>query len=159
MRTIRMVEPQDYAQLMKIENEIWTNDNSPVLHWYENVEEFQEKMQNATIVVALENEKILGFLNLSQMSKLESNRFSMLIGIGVAKNAQSSGVGRNLISWVKEYAREHGKHKIGLRVLSTNEKAIRFYEKNGFIEEGRLRDEFFIDGKFVDDVFMACFLE
>ncbi|EHL2592084.1 GNAT family N-acetyltransferase, partial [Listeria monocytogenes] len=45
-----------------------------------------------------------------------------------------------------------------LRVLSINQKAIRFYEKNGFKQEGLLEKEFIIQGEFVDDILMAYFL-
>ena len=40
-------------------------------------------------------------------------------------------------------------------MLSTNETAMRLYERCGFQREGTLRDEFRIDGQFVDDVLMA----
>jgi RimJ/RimL family protein N-acetyltransferase len=36
--------------------------------------------------------------------------------------------------------------------------ARRLYARCGFVEEGVLRDEFVLDGRFVDDVFMARFL-
>jgi RimJ/RimL family protein N-acetyltransferase len=32
---------------------------------------------------------------------------------------------------------------------------MRLYERHGFVLEGTLRDEFRIDGRFVDDVLMA----
>lgn len=59
---------------------------------------------------------------------------------------------------MKEVAREKGYIKIALRVLSINQKAIRFYEKNGFKQEGLLEKEFIIQGEFVDDILMAYFL-
>jgi RimJ/RimL family protein N-acetyltransferase len=34
-----------------------------------------------------------------------------------------------------------------------------FYEKSGFAIEGRLHEEFYIAGQFVDDVLMAYFLK
>jgi len=40
-------------------------------------------------------------------------------------------------------------------VLSTNESAIRLYERRGFVREGTLLEEFCINGRFVDDVIMA----
>ena len=47
---------------------------------------------------------------------------------------------------------------MSLRVLGSNAVARRLYARCGFVEEGVLRDEFVLDGRFVDDVFMARFL-
>ena len=56
-------------------------------------------------------------------------------------------------------AARRGARKVTLRVLGTNAVARRLYARCGFVEEGVLRDEFVLDGRFVDDVFMARFLE
>jgi RimJ/RimL family protein N-acetyltransferase len=44
---------------------------------------------------------------------------------------------------------------VSLRVLATNPRARRVYERAGFSVEGVLREEFVLDGAFVDDVLMA----
>lgn len=41
-------------------------------------------------------------------------------------------------------------HRITLHVFSTNSRAIHVYEKNGFIQEGALREAAFIEGRWVD---------
>ncbi|WP_308524438.1 GNAT family protein [uncultured Tissierella sp.] len=46
-------------------------------------------------------------------------------------------------------------HKLDLEVRSYNERAIRCYEKCGFKEEGRIRENFFTDGKYTDTLFMG----
>jgi len=46
-------------------------------------------------------------------------------------------------------------HRIYLHVFITNTRAIRAYEKNGFIREGILRESAYIDNKFVDVVVMG----
>ena len=40
-------------------------------------------------------------------------------------------------------------------MLSTSEAALRLHERLGFRREGTLREEFLIDGRYVDDVLMA----
>jgi len=42
-----------------------------------------------------------------------------------------------------------------LRVLAHNEAAVRLYEQAGFVVEGVLRSEFFLDDVYVDDLLMA----
>jgi RimJ/RimL family protein N-acetyltransferase len=57
-----------------------------------------------------------------------------------------------------ERARVLGARKVSLRVLAHNETARRLYERCGFVVEGVLKEEFHLDGRYVDDVFMARYL-
>jgi len=43
-------------------------------------------------------------------------------------------------------------------VLASNTPAIRLYERHGHQVEGRYRDEFLIDGAYVDDITLGKFL-
>lgn len=45
--------------------------------------------------------------------------------------------------------------RIALHVFATNQRAIRVYEKNGFVREGLLRQAACIDGQWLDVVCMA----
>lgn len=53
---------------------------------------------------------------------------------------------------------EMNMHKLRLDVYAFNERAIRCYEKCGFREEARLREELFRDGAYHDTVRMVLFL-
>jgi RimJ/RimL family protein N-acetyltransferase len=46
-------------------------------------------------------------------------------------------------------------HKVALTVAAFNERGIRAYRKVGFKEEGRLRDDRFVDGQFHDTLVMS----
>jgi len=46
-------------------------------------------------------------------------------------------------------------HRVDLRVLSYNKRAIRCYEKCGFIIEGYEREGAYIEGQFETDVMMS----
>ena len=48
-----------------------------------------------------------------------------------------------------------GLHRIDLRVLAYNARAIRCYEACGFVREGIERDSAFVDGRWQDDWIMA----
>jgi len=52
-------------------------------------------------------------------------------------------------------AHERAVTKLRLRVLATNPRARRVYDRQGYAEEGRLVGEFMIDGQLVDDILMA----
>jgi RimJ/RimL family protein N-acetyltransferase len=46
-------------------------------------------------------------------------------------------------------------HRVGIRVLAYNERAIRAYRKCGFVVEGRERETAFVDGAWYDDLMMG----
>ena len=46
-------------------------------------------------------------------------------------------------------------HRVALRVLAFNERAVASYRKLGFVEEGRERESAFIDGEWHDDLRMS----
>ncbi|KAK7056753.1 hypothetical protein VNI00_002470 [Paramarasmius palmivorus] len=48
-----------------------------------------------------------------------------------------------------------GLHRVTLGVLGGNDAAANVYKKIGFVEEGRSRKAFWLDGKWVDDVHMS----
>jgi RimJ/RimL family protein N-acetyltransferase len=101
-----------------------------------------------------EHWKLIGsckFFNLDQHNR--SSEFGIMIG--------------DKSYWKREYGTEavrlmvkHGfhtlnLHRIFLRVLETNPRAIRAYEKAGFIHEGRQRQAEFRDGKYFDMLVMS----
>ena len=52
-------------------------------------------------------------------------------------------------------AQSRGADKLSLRVMGSNTSARLLYEACGFVVEGILRAEFFLNGRDVDDVLMA----
>jgi RimJ/RimL family protein N-acetyltransferase len=46
-------------------------------------------------------------------------------------------------------------HRVSVRVVDYNLRAIRAYQKCGFMVEGREREAAFVDGNWYDDVMMA----
>src|SRR5262249_28107101 len=51
--------------------------------------------------------------------------------------------------------RQRNLHRVALSVIAWNERAIRSYEKVGFVVEGRLRDDLYFDGRYHDQVVMS----
>lgn len=157
--TIRVMEEHDLPGLLEIENTIWTNQNSPVLHHYESVDAYKEKIAGRIIFVAVDADKVHGFIDIHHPTPLAAHKKQWMFGIGVHPDSQSSGVGRQLLDYVKEAAAKEGIHKISLRVMGPNTKAIQFYCRNGFIQEALFKDEFLINGQFCDDYQFAYFVD
>ncbi|WP_430603122.1 hypothetical protein IGJ02_000482 [Enterococcus sp. DIV0724b] len=156
---IRPIEEKDFPTLLEIENTIWTNENSPVLHYYHSVDEYKEKIAGRIIFVAADDKRVHGFVDVHHPTPLLAHKKQWMFGIGVHPDSQSLGVGRQLLDYLKETATNEGIHKISLRVMGTNTKAIQFYRKNGFSQEALFKDEFFINGAFCDDYQFAYFTD
>jgi RimJ/RimL family protein N-acetyltransferase len=71
-------------------------------------------------------------------------------------NKRSMGYGQDAVSLLVEYAfKELGLLRIHLLVLAENKRAIRVYEKCGFVIEGLLRKHVFKGGEFKDAIYMG----
>lgn len=77
------------------------------------------------------------------------------VGILVAEEWHGRGVGRALMAELLRRADERGLVRLELDVVEDNERAIAWYRRLGFVEEGRKRKAFDRDGKLLDLVFMA----
>ena len=111
------------------------------------------------VLVAEEGGEVVGYVALGSPTRLESNRHVMDVrGLGVAPDHQGRGLGRTLMEAAVAEARRRGARKLRLRVLGANSGARALYESCGFAVEGVLREEFLLDGRYVDDVLMALVL-
>jgi RimJ/RimL family protein N-acetyltransferase len=63
-----------------------------------------------------------------------------------------------LLEEAKRWAAARGVHRIELNVMARNHRAIALYERMGFVHEGRRVDCLLIDGKFLDELYMAITL-
>ena len=71
--------------------------------------------------------------------------------------ARGRGIGTAAARLMLEYCfREEKLHRVYLRAFASNIRAIRSYEKAGFVREGLLRDDVCIDGEYRDMVWMAA---
>jgi len=79
------------------------------------------------------------------------------LGMSVAAEWRSRGVGRALLRSLLDWAKVHPTIEIvSLGCFATNERALALYRSEGFVEEGRRRDFFHTEsGEYVDDVLMS----
>ena len=107
-------------------------------------------------LVAELDRRIVGYIRLAFPTELACNAHVRQIqGLAVADEARGHGVGRALVRAAVEEARRRGARRLTLRVLGHNTPARKLYEAEGFAVEGVLPEEFLLDGKYVDDVFMG----
>ncbi len=72
-------------------------------------------------------------------------------GIWIGHDHWNSGLGTDAMRTLCRWGfRELNLHRIWLLVHSTNPKAVRAYEKVGFVKEGTQREDHFVGGRYVD---------
>ncbi len=95
----------------------------------------------------------LGVISLSRINLFHSYAF---LGIYVAPNQHHKGVGTKLLEALEYISFSVLKlHSLRLEVLEENTKAIDFYKRNNFIQEGFLKDFAFIQGAFRNIILMG----
>jgi RimJ/RimL family protein N-acetyltransferase len=78
------------------------------------------------------------------------------ISIWLGQGYRNAGFGTEALRLSLRYAFDQLKlHKVYLRVLDFNARAVRAYEKSGFKVEGTLREEMRVDGAWHDLIYMG----
>jgi len=119
---------------------------------------FQTRMLSpdalAYCIVELPTWRLVGF---TTFSSLDPDNGSVLFHITIGeRDAWGRGLGTEATELMLGHAFERLMlHRVGLTVFSYNLRAIRAYEKAGFVVEGRLRDAISRDGRFFDEVQMG----
>jgi RimJ/RimL family protein N-acetyltransferase len=108
------------------------------------------------VTVRTEAETRIGTVGLHQINWRDR---TAVLGISIGnKNFWGRGYGTRTVRLMADYAFSVlNLRKVCLSVLATNERAIRCYATCGFREEGRLKEQLFRDGAYVDEVHMALF--
>ena len=82
-----------------------------------------------------------------------------VIGIAIRKEFRDLGIGTEMIKTLVKQAQEIGLKVLTLTAFATNKRAIRVYEKVGFVQTGRVPKKHFKEGKYIDEIIMTKLLE
>ncbi|WP_328870832.1 GNAT family N-acetyltransferase [Streptomyces sp. NBC_00287] len=154
---IRIALPDDEEELARLDRATWSTLHAvtprpqPPYNPF-----FDERHHPDDYLVAELHGRLVGYTRLAFPTPLASNAHVRQIqGLAVADEARGLGVGRALIRAAVEEARRRGARRLTLRVLGHNTPARKLYESEGFVVEGVLPEEFFMEGVYVDDVVMG----
>jgi RimJ/RimL family protein N-acetyltransferase len=159
--TLRPVRAEDLPLLYewRIDMDTWaeTTDVPPYAMTWELFEErakqHRELADKNVEFVAEVGGEVVGRATLFGFSDLAR---SCELGLHFGPEHRGKGYGREAIALLLDLAFRHRNlHRVHLQTLATNERAIRAYTAAGFVEEGRLRDAAWVDGRYVDMVLMS----
>lgn len=121
--------------------------------WIRNMVETGKAVQ--TIICDLASDRPLGSVYIRDIDR-QHNKAEYGIFIG-EPDARDRGLGTAAAKLMLRYCFEEERlHRIYLRALAGNHRAIRSYEKAGFRKEGCLKDDVRIEGKYCDIIWMAA---
>ena len=121
---IRKFEPEDIDAIMSI----WLNTNisaHPFInkqHWKDIYHTVEPLLPLSELFIWQDDNDIKAFIGISEAFYIE--------GLFVSKPYQSQGIGKKLLGYAKkQYPR------LELDVFTKNDRAVRFYQNNGFLVE------------------------
>jgi RimJ/RimL family protein N-acetyltransferase len=111
-----------------------------------------------SMIRTIKDDRLIGFLALFKTFWNHGDAW-VAIGLGEA-DCWGKGYGSEAMRLLLRYAfDELNLHRVTLGVFEYNSRAIRSYQKVGFVEEGRIRGEFLRQGKRWDMIFMGILRE
>ena len=121
---IKPMTDADIKAVSKIEESLFAADPwSPELF----AQELYEVGNSREVVCAWDGDAIVGYASLRYVgAEGDVNT------VAVARDQQGKGVGRQLMNWLYESAKDHGVKHLFLEVRSDNDIAIAMYTKDGF---------------------------
>lgn len=82
------------------------------------------------------------------------------LGISLAPQARGKGWGTDAIRVLLRYAfLDRGLNRVQLEALVSNAQALAAYRRAGFVHEGVVRQDAWVEGRFVDQVIMGVLAE
>ncbi|MEU6015576.1 GNAT family protein [Streptomyces sp. NPDC047515] len=162
VRPVRPAALSDEAALCELDRSTWSTLHAVMPRPQPPYEPFFDDRHKPEdfLVAEAENEagevRLAGYTRLVPPTPLACNTHVRQIqGLAVADWARGRGVARALLRAAFAAARGDGANRMTLRVLAHNAPARALYEAEGFVVEGVLPGEFFLNGRYVDDVMMG----
>ncbi len=127
----------------------------------EIIQKDQEKASSLVYdfsILTLEDDRLVGFMDLELYSLPLGEAF---VGIGIGKREDwGKGYGTDAMKVILRYAfQELNMRRVSLNTFEYNPRAIRSYEKAGFVHEGRIREYLCREGRRWDLIFMGILRE
>lgn len=162
----RPAGPGDAAELLALKKDLDRETSFMLLEPGERTEDDAEvaaeltslaAAANSVLIVAETAGRLAGYAE-ARGGGFRRNRITAHVVIGVLAAASGQGAGSGLLREMELWALAHGIRRLELTVMAGNHRARRLYERMGFVIEGRRRQCLLVDGRLVDELYMAKLL-
>jgi len=117
-------------------------------------EEWNRRLTDPVFLAFLDRRPV-GIMGLQRQRPRKMAHRAVVIMVYVSKDLRGTGLAKRLLDVVAGYARDAGILQLELIVSARNPAAIRFYQREGFTEVGRIPAGFLHDDEEIDDVMMV----
>ena len=164
--TIRAITENDSQQFLELCQSLDRQTQFMMLEPGERTTTVEEQCQRIRNILASENQmifvvedgtRLVGYLGAFGGGYLR-NRHSAYIVTGILQEYAGRGLGKQLFRALDTWATQHKLHRLELTVMCHNERAVHLYQKMGFEIEGTKRDSLQVDGRYIDEYYMAKLL-
>ena len=93
-----------------------------------------QQQKNTVVYVAVDENKVRGWLHLSEIVSLESGSFYEILGMVVDEAYQNLGIGKRLVQEAIHWSQKQGAQSLRVRSNVKRKQAHIFYMRQGFAE-------------------------
>lgn len=148
----RLHELHANVELVLLGTNSW--EPEPLAAWEKEFDKHVEDEDKSDFVIEVDG-KVIGHIGLVRWRNRRAGTAELGVGINDPEYV-GKGYGRDAINVLLDWAfRIQNYRRVLLHTNATNERAIRAYRACGFIEEGRLREDDYVDGQYVDTLVMG----
>lgn len=113
----------------------------------------EEDSRTRHFAITSDQDEYLGTISLKNIDPINQNAE---YAVSTRKKAHGTGAAAAATKELLHYAfKKLGLHRVYLNVLAANSRAVRFYEKIGFVREGVSRQHLYLRGQFHDLVWFG----
>ena len=106
------------------------------------------------LLVAEVDTGLAGFIG-GTGGRFDRERHTLYLAMGVLQAYWGRSIGRRLLQSLEEWAGDDGYHRLELSVMEHNARARALYEKSGFEYEGMRCDALKLNGRYINEFYMA----
>ena len=163
---IRTIRPDDAEQFLRLRMQLDEETQFMMLEPGERNISLEEQLyqieqvlskENQVIFVAEQDDQLIGYLG-AIGGDFKRNKHSAEIVIGILQAYTGQGLGSQLFIAMEAWARQKQLHRLELTVMTHNRAGVALYRKRGFEIEGTKRHALVVNGKYVDEFYMAKLL-
>lgn len=152
----------EFRDKNKMESEYFTFEDGDCFYSFNGGLDYirsYNRKENSTVIIALINNELSGVLCFYG-GTFDSNRHVGEFNMSVSQKYWDLGIGSALLYHMMEWAKDNGiTKKINLKVREDDVSSITLYKKCGFIKEGVLSRNTYVEGCYFDTVQMGLVID